>query len=271
MLTPPAPRSARLTIAAILAIVAGSALAAVSVEQLASFAAFEIWGLRIAEERATMFSLVVGAGVVLGSAMLVAGGIEILRGATRRWSLLVLALVVTLAGWLAIPLSFSVSRGILEEDANDPVRFRHSLHFSGDVSGDLTDARFEQTIAGPQRTCGAERGRYSLYQVRGSVGGHEATITISIVPYRGPGSYRARHEYGVDVSDPGEAGLNVEFSDEGGFFQTLYAVTGSITVDPGERSGTVDLVDAPLPSQLGGPRITTRITGVWRCLLPGEK
>jgi hypothetical protein len=258
------------TIAAILAIAAGLALAALSAQQLASFAAVEIWMNAVTPERATVAALTVGAGIVLGSAMLVAGGIEILRGATRRWSLLVLAVVVTLSGWLAIPLSFSPARAVLEEDARDPVRFRHSLHFSGDVSGDLMDARFEQTIAGPQRTCGVESGRYSLYQVRGSVGGHEATITISIVPYRGPGSYRARHEYGANVSDPGEAGLNVEFSDEN-FFQTLYAVSGSISVDPGERSGTVDLVDAPLPSQRGGPRITTRITGSWRCLLPGER
>jgi hypothetical protein len=263
-------RSRGATVVGILSLVAGLTLAAISAQQLASLAAFEIWLNGVTVARATVFALGLGSGMVLGSAMLAAAGVELLRGARRRRLYLALALVVTLSGWLAIPVAYPLARGILEEDTRDPVRFRHSLHFSGDIAGNLTNARFVQTIAGPERTCAVERGRYSLYQVRGSVGGHEATISISIVPYRGPGSYRARHEYGAGVSDPGEAGLNVEFSDAS-LFQTLYAVSGQITVDPGERSGTVDLIDEPLPTQTAGPRIRTRITGSWRCLLPGEQ
>lgn len=246
------------------AVIAGVALAAFAAEQSASAAAFQMWWDAVSPERATLFGLGVGAGVIIGSALLVAGGVETLRGARwGRWALAG-ALAVTVAGWAAVPFLYGALRPTLEADARDPMRFRHTLHFSGDLDGDLTDARFVLTIAGRERTCGPERGGFSLWQVSGRVGGEAVTLWISISPYAGPGAYRARHEYGPGVADPGAAELVIERAGA----RDWYARSGRITVDTDERSGSIDAVDGTPPWERYAPQGETRVTGTWRCV-PG--
>ena len=247
-----------------LSLVAGLALAALSAYQTASLAAFEMWWNDVSAEQAGAFALLLAGGVILGSAMLVAGGVETLRGATWGRRALVAAVGVTVLGWTAIPVLFEPLRPILDEDAHDPVRFRHSLHFSGDLEGDLKRARFVLTIAGRERTCGPERGSFSLWQVSGTVGDREVKLWITIKPYHGPDVYRARHEFGTGVADPGEAELIVEHDGP----QDWYARSGTITVNADERSGSIDAINGPLPSARSAPtpKGQTWITGTWQCL-----
>lgn len=174
---------------------------------------------------------------------------------------------MTLLGWLAIPILGEALRPILDEDARDPVRFRHSLRFSGDLEGDLRNARFALTIAGREGTCGPDGDAFSLSHVNGTVGGRELALWITIKPYHGPGVYRARHEFGRGVADPGQAELAVEDRQ----LQSWYAQSGTITVNADERSGSVDAVNGPVaaiqPYARNGP---TRITGTWQCLPPAS-
>jgi hypothetical protein len=221
-----------------------------------------VWWNGVSAEQAGAYASLLAGGMILGAAMLVAGGVETLRGATWGRRALVAAVGVTVLGWVAIPVLFEPLRPILDEDAHDSVRFRHSLHFSGDLDGDLKRARFVLTIAGRERTCGPERGSFSLWQVWGTVGDREVKLWIAIKPYHGPDVYRARHEYGTGVADPGEAELIVEHDSS----QDWYAMSGTITVNADERSGSIDAIDGPLSSQPYAPKGQTRITGTWQCL-----
>lgn len=258
-------RVGRRTFVGALALVAGLGLATFSAYQTASLAAFEMWWNQVSAEQASVFALLLAGGVILGSAMLVAGGVETLRGAPWRRLALGAAVGVTALGWGAIPVLYEPLRAILDEDAHDPVRFRHSLHFSGDLDGDLKGSRFVLTIAGRERTCGPERGAFSMWQVSGTVGAREVKLWITIKPYHGPDVYRARHEFGANVADPGAAELIVEHDG----YQTWYAMSGTIIVNADERSGSIDAIDGPLPNQPYAPKGQTRITGTWRCLPRG--
>lgn len=250
--------------AGVTALIGGLAIAAFAAQQTASLAAFQVWWDDVPLARATVFALAVGAGVILGSAMLVAGGIQTLRGAAWWRRALAAGLAVTVVGWAAVPLLYGALRPVLDSDAHDPMRFRGDLHFSGDLAGDLTGARFVLTIAGRERTCGADRGAFSLWQVDGRVGGERITFWISITPYRGPGVYRARHEYGPGVADPGAAEMVIRRGDG----HDWYARSGTITVSSDGRSGTIDAVNGTPPWERYAPQGETRVTGTWRCV-PG--
>lgn len=247
-----------------LSVVIGLVLATLAAYQGAALAAFEVWADGVPVEPATAYAALLIAGVTLGAGSLVAAGVETLRGASWAGRSLVAAVLVTAIGWGSIPLLAQPLRAILDEDAGDPVRFRHSLHFSGDLEGDLTNARFLLTIAGRERTCGRRGNAFSLWQLGGSVGGREVKLWIAITPYDGSAAYRARHEYGPGVAGPGEAGFVVEL--EG--YRVWYPMSGTITVNPDERSGSIDAVAAPLPTERFAPKGQTRITGSWSCLGP---
>lgn len=253
-------------IVGVVSLVVGLALAAVSAYQTASLAAVEIWWNGARAEDASVFALLLAGGVILGSAMLVAGGVETLRGAPWARRALGAAVIVTVLGWGAIPALHESLGPILDADAHDPVRFRHSLHFSGDLDGDLKGARFILTIAGRERTCGRERDEFSMFQVSGAVGGREVTLWITIRPYHGPDVYRSRHEYGAGIVDPGQAELVVE--QDG--YQDWYAMSGTITVNSDERSGSIDAVNGPLRNGSIAPKGQTRISGTWQCLPPKD-
>lgn len=64
-----------------LSVVVGLALAVLLAQQTASLAAFQMWWDDVTVERATAYALLLGGAVILGAALLVAGGIEALRGA----------------------------------------------------------------------------------------------------------------------------------------------------------------------------------------------
>lgn len=260
-------RPLRTRVVAVVALVTGLGLAAYTAYEMASVAAFAMWWDGLDAGRATAYALLLAGGVALGAAMLVAGAVETLRGAAWGLRAIGVAVAVTALAWVAIPVVAEPVGSIVEVDAYDPVRFRHSLRFSGDLEGELKGARFVLTIAGFERTCGPERRAFSLWQVRGTVGDREVTLWISIDPYDGPGVYRARHEFGKDVADKGQAGLIVEDRD----YQSWYPMSGSITVGADERSGSVDATNGPLPNMRSAKNKPIRVTGTWQCLPPLER
>lgn len=243
------------------ATIIGLALATCSVQQTASLALVEEAWNGVEPGRATLFALLVAAGVILGSALVAAGGIETLRG-VRWWRRgLIVGGLVTFIGWASIPLTFDRLRSIEQADAHDAMRFVHSLRFSGDLSGDLTNARFVLTIAGRERTCEVSRGRFSLWQVRGRVGSEDVTLWISITPYTGPGTYRARHEYGKGVANEGEAELIIERDSN----RDWYARSGTLIVNADERSGRIDQIAGAPPWEPYAPPGQTHVIGAWQC------
>jgi hypothetical protein len=263
--------SGRRRAAGFAAVIAGLVLAALVAWQTASLAAFEIWAYGVEGVPAVLYALAIGGGLIVGAGLLVAGGIETLRG-VRWWrSALAAALVVTVMGWAAVPLLVGSLRPLLEEDAHDVLRFRHSLHFSGDLTGDLVRARFSEGT-----TCTATQKTFALWQVRGAVGDRQISLWISVDPYGGPGTYRVRHQPGnLAGSDPGVAELVFESEEalSGGYVKrsSWYGRSGSITVDPGGTSGSVDEIAGTPPWQKNAEgEHQTRVSGTWACI-PGAQ